>query len=190
MFRTNAVLGATLASTLIGLAVCPRGSGTAPSAGAEAAHRIDWSTVTPFAPIPKEMPAAPSANPEEAGFAREWIQRALLPPGVAVQLAMKIASKNRAADDHWALEMEEELREIIRSKEPNAHVARVFCNSVGCLCYVEPERWSPDKPVAYRELVGERGRKFGLSRSDLDAFVAGPQGTLWELTIVRRPVSP
>lgn len=162
-----------------------------PMSGAEAVREIDWSAIGPGSQIPKQMPASQSDDPVEVGFARQWLERVLIYPE-SPKLALEIVSIHRTPDDLWASRMEKELRAIVRDKAPAAKNTRVFCNSIGCLCYEEEsatdlsERW-----IVYGELLGESGRRLGLGRSDLDA-VAGVmrpgmiQSGRWELTIVRR----
>jgi hypothetical protein len=160
--------------------------------GAEAVRMIDWLAVGAGAPIPYLMPAAASDDPLEAGFARQWLERAVVPANtVSAKLALDIVSERRTPDDHWAYAMEKELREIIRSKLQKSKNSRVFCNAVGCLCYVERDESFLRNPVVYRELLGERGHKFGLAQSDLDATVHPVRpGIPWELTFVKRPRGP
>jgi hypothetical protein len=157
--------------------------------GAEAVRDIDWASLGPASPIPQSMPAvAESEDPLEAGFAHQWIERIYLPESSGWRkLALEIASARRRPDDPWAVKMERELREIVRAKVPAAQNLRVFCNSVGCLCYVEREEREFD-PIVYRALLGERARRFGLQRSDLDAVIdLAKPAPHWELTVVKRP---
>jgi hypothetical protein len=162
--------------------------------GAEAVRAIDWTSVAPNSPIPVLMPSAQSEDPVEAGFAPQWVQRAMWPPeSPERKLALVIVSKRRTPDDLWAQAMEKELRAIVHEKvDSEAAISRVFCNSAGCLCYVERDG-SPLHPGSvFRELLGARGQKFGLQRSDLDAFRVDASDTrswVWELTLVKRPTA-
>ena len=171
--------------------VASYGTAQSPMSGAEAVRMIDWIALGAGAPIPDLMPTAQSDDPLDAGFARQWVERAVVPANsVSSKLALEIVSKHRTPDDHWAYAMEKELREIIRTKVHKFRNSRVFCNSVGCLCYVERDESFLRNPVVYRELLGERGHKFGLALSDLDATVHPVRpGMPWELTFVRRPVA-
>jgi hypothetical protein len=66
-------------------------------------------------------------------------------------------SKRRSADDDWAQAMEKELREIIRTKLPVSRNSRVFCNSIGCLFFVERRGSLVKSAVIYRQLLGKGG---------------------------------
>lgn len=155
--------------------------------GAEAVREIDWNSLGPSSPIPEQMPTTPSDDPVEAGFARQWVERVEAPGDFpSKKLALAIVSAHRAPNDLWASGMEKELRDIIRTKVPTAKNARVFCNSVGCLCYVERDESSLRQPIVYLALLGDRGRKWGLDRTDLDAIEHMQRPDIpWELTIVR-----
>jgi hypothetical protein len=159
--------------------------------GAEAVRSIDWQAVDANSPIPFLMPTAQSEDPVEAGFAPQWVQRAMWPPeSPERKLALVIVSKRRTPDDLWAQAMEKELRAIVHEEvasEPP--ISRVFCNSAGCLCYVERDGSPLVAGSVFRELLGARGQKFGLQRSDLDAFRVDASDTrswVWELTLVKR----
>jgi len=165
----------------------------APLGSAAAVHAIDWESLETGSPIPHSMPASQSDDPLAAGFARQWVQRALMPAESPERiLALAIVSKRRASDDLWAQAMEKELRTIVHEKfDLQPTISRVFCNSFGCLCYVERDGAPLDKQSVLRELVGERGRKFGLQKSDVDVvWTDAGHGDpfVWELTLVRRPV--
>ena len=155
---------------------------------------VDWNAIGPGSPIPEHMPAAQqSDDPLEAGFARQWIERVENPPwpdNLWRNLALAIASQRRTPGDQWASLMEKELREILRNKVHTGRNSRVFCNSLGCLCYVERDEQFAKDPIVYMELVGNSSPKFGLQRSDLDATVHPRRpGIPWELTILKRPAS-
>jgi hypothetical protein len=163
------------------------------TSGAEAEQTVDWTSVKAHSPIPNTLPTGPSDDPLEAGFAAEWIKRSLDYPGNASQrqLALGIVSRHRTANDRWAIGMEEQLREIISTTVQNVAVSRVFCNGIGCLCYVQLDgnRGIPLEVIP--ELLGPKGRKFGIQRSDLEAVVIGDYpDTPWQLTIVKRPKIP
>jgi hypothetical protein len=87
--------------------------------------------------------------------------------------------------------MDNALREIVHDKVPSPMNLRVFCNSIGCLCYVEPGPEPSTKAIVYGELLGETGQKLGITKGELDAIVfpggPSPAATAWELTVVRRP---
>jgi hypothetical protein len=137
--------------------------------GAEAIRVIDWIAVGAGAPIPDLMPATQSDDPVEAGFARQWVERAVFPiaDSVSFRLALEIVSKHRTRDDHWAYAMEKQLRGVIQAKVPNSRNARVFCNSIGCLCYTEWDESFLKTPIIYGELRGETGQRVGLEPSDV-----------------------
>jgi hypothetical protein len=157
--------------------------------GSEAVRQIDWNTLGPGSPIPEQMPASQSDDPVEAGFARQWIERVEAPGDFPwKKLALEIASAHRPPNDLWASGMEKELRDIIRTKVPTGKNARVFCNSVGCLCYVERDEPFVLQSIVYRALLGDRGRKWGLDRTHLDAIEHVRRPDIpWELTVVKRP---
>jgi hypothetical protein len=178
--------------------------------GAQALRAIDWNTVKTGDPIPASMPTSFSDDPVEAGFAPQWIQRALAPDpascssgdngnapdtACARTLAWVIASKHRSEDDRWSYEFERELRHLIHNRSAERPtISRVFCNSVGCLCYVERSGRPSDPPpldqqIIYHELLGEPGRRFGIGVKDLNLVRSDPYDHhfAWELTLVRRP---
>jgi hypothetical protein len=157
--------------------------------GEGANDTIDWDAVGVYAPIPAQVPSALSEDPAEAGFPREWIERAL-PPTIFARsnLAVAIASLRRSPDDSWARAMESSLREIIRNRVTTATRSRVFCNSIGCLCYVERAESLSGNPIVYSELIRAGKQRFGIEPSDLDAATHSPKpGTAWELTVIKRP---
>jgi hypothetical protein len=160
--------------------------------GAEAVREIDWSVVRPGSRIPEQMPNGKSDDPLEVGFARQWLER-VIPSAPRTEpwrtLALEILTTHRSSNDHWAEGMEKELRELVRASGGGGKGSRVFCNSVGCLCYVERNESTTD-PVVLRELRGETGRKFGLTASDSDFEMGVIEGSQWELTFVRRPHEP
>ena len=164
----------------------------APLGSAAPVHAIDWESLETGSPIPHAMPALQSDDPLAAGFARQWVQLALVPAESPERiLALAIVSKRRASDDLWAQSMEKELRTIVHEKfDLRPTISRVFCNSVGCLCYLERDGAPMDEQSVLRELLGERGRKFGLRRSDVDVVrtdAGHGNPFVWELTLVRRP---
>jgi hypothetical protein len=196
MSESGRLRGAVIALLVCAIADSPAMIAQSVMSGKEA-NAIDWETVKPFSPIPGAMPADSSDDPLQAGFAVEWIERSLgsqkdsgsIPPGLKLTLA--IASQRRTPDDRWAYEMEQKLRDIIRTKFQSRRtpIARVFCNAVGCLCYLQGE------DVAQfdisEELIGQTGHQFGIHRSDLNTVgiirTPGPQDKKWWLTIVKRP---
>jgi len=159
--------------------------------GAAAVQSIDWNSVGPGAPIPRAMPMADSDDPVEAGFAPEWIRRAVAYPFSTPsqrEFALAVVAEHRTADDRWAREFEAALREIVRGKVRMPTVARVFCNSVGCLCYVQAG--NPfDSPLVYTALHGQGvQQRFGITPADVDVLQSFKDPNApWELTFVRRP---
>jgi hypothetical protein len=109
-----------------------------------------------------------------------------------------IVSNPRLPGDPWAEAMESELRELVHEKYGNKPVTfRVFCNSIGCLCYVDQHRPPDDRfgllfklPI-YQELHGERGKRLGIEVRDVNSawYYSYGQQVAWELTIVRHPAS-
>ncbi len=169
------------------------GSTAAPLTGAEAERSIAWSTVGKGDAIPAVMPTSRSANSLEAGFAHEWVERSVRPlPGgdEAAPLMLRIMSEPRAPDDAWANEVEHYLSEFIRTQVDvqAPTVSRVFCNSVGCLCYLErtgsPLTWL----MISNALMSPAASEFGTKQLGITTFEHPPRhGTKWELTIVTRP---
>jgi hypothetical protein len=162
--------------------------------GAQAVPQIDWQSVTLGSPIPRPMPVAASDDPSEAGFARQWIERALPPP--ARNLASAIVARHRTPEDTWGYDSERELRQFIQTKVATVTptISRVFCNSVGCLVYLERRGAFLDYRIVYNSLLGEMGHKLALRPQDgiEDARGEPPPGSddssrwSWELTLVRR----
>lgn len=128
-------------------------AGRSPAAAAPAsraarkADSIDWQTVEHGSPIPHQLPVVADADTGvAAGFAPQWIQRSITqwPPSIQdpdlpAKLVQRIANGARRADDQWAHEVANRLRESLRTNG-NADVlryARVFCGAQGCLCYFE-----------------------------------------------------
>ena len=110
--------------------VASSGIAQAPRSGAEAVRIIDWNALGPGSPIPGVMPIADSDDPLEAGFARQWLERALDPGRPPLGgLALEIVSKRRTPGDPWAYGMSKELWAIVRSKGHGPTISRVFCNS-------------------------------------------------------------
>ena len=168
--------------------VCAPGAAQAPVSGAEAVREIDWTAVSIGSPIPELMPAAESDDPMEAGFVGQWVERAISDTNDMYKPTMEIISKHRGPEDHWAEAMDQELRQIVTSKIRKPMNTRVFCNSVGCLCYVERHEEYVLDSIVYRELLGEKGRKLGIKATDLYSYIhIHSPGTPWELTTVRRP---
>jgi hypothetical protein len=163
-----------------------------PPSPAKAAAEIDWNSVTVLSAIPESMPAQSSDDPVEAGFAREWIERSVLPAvdDTSKSLVMKIATLRRNPNDKWAISTESALRQLIGSTVPHAKHPRVFCNAVGCLVYVERDlRRIPLSAIVATEHSGPRGRELGIKKEDLGHLIHavwGP-GIPWELTVIRRP---
>jgi hypothetical protein len=169
---------------LLGVAL-PSDSAQVPLSGADAVRAIDWSSVYIGSAIPESMPTADAYDAVDAGFAREWLERALLAGRPSLSgLALDIVSKRRTVDDRWADGMTSELRGLVHSKLQKASAARVFCNAVGCLFYFEIDPL-PD-PLFGRELLEEMKRKFGLNLVDFDSAWGA---SAWELTVIRRPVT-
>ena len=131
------------------------------SIGVQAVATIDWNKVGPGSPIPHLMPAVDADTAIEAGFAPQWLERALWPDrahGVqlvasttykvprdeevsilAADRALQITKLQRLPEDTWVHEVSRKLRETARI-HADAYVqryTRVFCSSGGCICYWE-----------------------------------------------------
>jgi len=189
--RPSAIL--TVITTLLAwtLSVTASGQPSPARSGAAAVRSIAWNSVGPGAPIPAAIPVADSDDPVESGFAPDWIRRALaypFSPPSQREFALAVVAKHRAADDRWAHEFEEELREIIGEGLRMPTVWRVFCNSVGCLCYVQAGN-PLDNPLLYTALHGQSvQQRFGITLADVDVLRSFKDPNApWELTFVRRP---
>ena len=169
------------------------GSTAAPLTGAEAERSIAWSTVRKGDPIPTLMPTSTSANSLDAGFAPEWVERSVRPFADGEESArsmLSIMSTQRAPDDAWADSVEHYLRAFIRSQVDvqAPTVSRVFCNAVGCLCYVERTGSALTLLMIYGALTSPAASEFGTKQMGITTLRHGRRlGTSWELTIVMRP---
>lgn len=165
-----------------------------PLTGAEAVQAIDWDAVKAGYPIPRSMPTAASDDPVEAGFAPQWAERAFPPrAGGLRDLVLAIVSTKKMANDNWAYGVESHVRDLIRSGiTPPDVVSRVFCNSVGCLCYFERNAWPlPDDVIKQRIITSAWATKFGIRSADIDATATltpmGAEGMYWSLITIKRP---
>ncbi len=151
------------------------------------------------------MPAQESDDPEDAGFARQWAERALAGKpavtfihqgqtleGDALRLALPIVSESKRPDDTWAYGVEYELRTRLQKALGQTGPAplRVFCNAHGCLCYFEGITTSHPLQVAANIMDEPWARDFGIE--PLAQFVTngggtGPQENWWQMMIVTRP---
>ena len=188
-----AIAAVGLAASLAFAIAPPSGGSTAaPVTGAEAEHSIHWSTVGKGDAIPASMPTSRSADALDAGFAPEWVESSVRPfPGgeEAAPLILAIMSEQRAPDDAWADEVEHYLREFIRTQVAGQAptTSRVFCNSVGCLCYLERTGSPLTQLMIYNALRSQAAREFGTKKMGMSIMESAPRGTSWELTIVTRP---
>jgi hypothetical protein len=155
--------------------------------GVDAVRAIDWNTLPAGSRIPTLMPENSSDDPLEAGFAVQWLKNASVDK--MASKAVDIASARRQPNDAWAHRMVQVLRQLIKSEIPDGTHPRVFCNALGCLCYVERDQPTVIWPTVYTSLTGERGRQLGLMADDLDAVVRGVKPGQWELTVISRPSS-
>jgi hypothetical protein len=187
------VVAAAIAASLAFAIEPPSGGSTAaPLTGAEAERSIAWSTVRKGDAIPALMPRSRSADALDAGFAPEWVERSVRPlPGgeESAQLMLGIVSEQRAPDDAWADKVEDYLREFIGTQVDvqAPTTSRVFCNSVGCLCYLErtgsPLTWL----MISKALKSQAASEFGTEQMGMTTMEHAPRpGTSWELTIVTR----
>jgi hypothetical protein len=187
--RAVVTLAAVPLALLLGVPAAP-GAGQAAMSGAEAVRAVDWKAVGLGSSIPSVMPAADSDDPVEAGFARQWVERALDPARALTRaLALQIVSKHRVPGDHWAYGMAKAMGSIIHSeKVPGLTVSRVFCNGVGCLCYVEGALSLERVSGLNGKLLREMREEFGVKGSDIDrAWMGADLEPTWELTVIRRP---
>jgi hypothetical protein len=158
---------------------------------AEVASQIDWNSLPTLSPIPASMPARSSDDPLEVGFAPQWIKR-VVTPGMDESLksrVIKMATLRRDPNDMWALDMERALRQLVHDKVSDTRSSRVFCNSSGCLCYVERNVQFLANPIIFTELKGKEGRELGIRQEDLwfVTHAVRTNGIPWELTVVTKP---
>jgi hypothetical protein len=170
-------------------AVASRGLPQTPMTGADTVQRIDWNSLGVGSPIPESMPTKDSDDPVEAGFASQWVERALMPSQFdADKFALKIVSTPRSPNDMWAYDARVALRTLAHAKVPNGKNTRVFCNSIGCLCYVERDEPDPlHQSLVYEALMAGRGRQAPFGSGDAFArtiHLVHTQGIPWELTVV------
>jgi hypothetical protein len=187
--RAVVTLAAVPLALLLGVPASP-GAGQAPMSGGEAVRAVDWKAVGLGSSIPSVMPTADSDDPVEAGFARQWVERALDPARALTKaLALLIVSKHRVPGDQWAYGMAKAMRSIIHSeKVPGLTVSRVFCNTVGCLCYVEGALSVEPVSNLDGKLLREMDKEFGIKGGDIDRARMGAYlEPTWELTVIRRP---
>jgi hypothetical protein len=183
----------TMLAVLLLEVVASSGTAQAPVSGAEAMRMIDWNSVKPGSPIPRSMPTAPSDDPVEAGFAAQWVERALPPPFSRQAFALAIIAKKRVAGDTWAYGVERQLRELINEQiADRAVVSRVFCNSVGCLCYLERDSDKiPDPNDTILDSLKSGWPAFGIKPKDVNSTVsfsqAGGLPVSWSLIFIQRP---
>jgi hypothetical protein len=191
----NRIVG--LSALVTGFLLAPAFSCGSPSAaplsGAEAERSIAWSTVGKGDPIPALMPTATSANALEAGFSPEWVERSVRPFADGEESArsmLSIMSEQRASDDAWAQSVEHYLREFIQSQidVQAPTVSRVFCNAVGCLCYLERTDSALTHLMIYGALTSPAANEFGTKQMKITTLRHGSRfRTSWELTILMRP---
>jgi hypothetical protein len=200
----------TIITGLVLLSATPEASmssstGAAHLSGAEAVREIDWTSVTSLSPIPNLMPSRSSDDPVEAGFAPQWAERALadsfavpstfrlqrtVPPVLAMPLALKIMSQNGNPQDHWAYAVERHLRKVIRSTiEPeHATISRVFCNALGCLCYLERDHNEVGViiPSILEPLISRDGwaQELGIDPRDAYRLPIGTSNKFWMLIYI------
>lgn len=171
------------------------GDTTQPTTGSDVAQNIDWESITPGAAIPTAMPTGRSDDPVRAGFSPEWVRRAVAPLHFSPsELVLAISTQSRMPDDRWAYAVEDQMREVIRKKlggiaQP---ISRVFCNSVGCLAYVESTRSElPHKAISviFENLMA--ASEFGIRQSDLKATTSSTtrdgNAVYWVLVCFERP---
>ena len=187
-----AVVAVAITASLAFAIEPPSGSSpAAPLTGAEAERSIVWNMVGKGDPIPALMPTSRSANSLDAGFAPEWVERSvrLVQGGEeSARLMLRIMSELRAPDDAWADMVEHYLREFIHTRvdAQAPTISRVFCNSVGCLCYLERTGSPLTQLMIYEALRSQAASEFGTKQMDMTIVDRAPPGRRWELTIIIR----
>lgn len=146
------------------------------------------------------MPVADADTAIDSGFAPQWIERSITewPPSVQdpnlpAKEVLRIAKGARRPDDRWAREVDNRLRDTMRSNG-SADVlryARVFCGSEGCLCYFE----TPDTPsldpyehmrsALLHALLDSNGWGHALGIDPANVHEVGETG-VWELIYILR----
>jgi hypothetical protein len=166
--------------------------GQAPTSGADAVRNVDWASMRFGSPIPETFPTADSDDPVEAGFARQWFELFRQAPDQeqTIALPLRIVSSPRNPSDQWSYKARAMLRDLLSAEIPKGRNARVFCNDIGCLCYVERddgERASRWVPVIYTKLKGGIWREAPFGPRDTFGYVVHPSRSphvFWELTII------
>jgi len=174
--------------------------GQVPTSGGDAVRNVDWVNIRNWSPIPETFPTADSDDPVEAGFARQWLEQVLQPrkEDRSDQLILTIVSTPRNPNDQWSYKARAALRDLVRTDVPDGRNARVFCNQLGCLCYVERGDLGWDlRPTVYTKLKTARGREAPFGSHDTFSSVVRPSSSPtphahvpWELTVVIHGAEP
>jgi hypothetical protein len=176
-------------------------------APAAKANPIDWRTVENGSPIPHQLPVVADADTGlAAGFAPQWIQRAITPwppmmadPDLPAKLVQRIANGERRAGDQWAHEVASRLRDSLRihGNADTQRYTRIFCGSQGCLAYFETrsdsssvEAYDHARSGLLHAMLDDNGwgKAFGITAANVGEV--GETG-VWELVYIVRgkPVS-
>jgi hypothetical protein len=169
--------------------------------GVQAATVIDWDTVEASGPMPRSLPTRSAADAIDAGFPREWFERAFGDVTIdslidrhhknstvkVLPLIDRIISHSKAPGDLWANYAESDLRTLIRqnAEADGELVSRVFCSDPGCIVYLERARSAPRAMTAILSaLVDEpRTSQYGIGERNIFLSGAGP----WNLIVISRP---
>lgn len=150
--------------------------------GLLASRSINWDTVKRGYPIPRAMPSSDSDDPLDAGFAIEWVVRALNSATGPVNgsdpmrregldarsFAALVISEFKRPDDSWAYGLEYEVRQFVESElRPGPDtVIRQFCNAHGCLFYFEGMSRGVLSTVTGAFLSNPQLRQYGIGLRD------------------------
>jgi len=157
---------------------------------------LDWQQIHFGSAMPRSLPVAEADEAIKAGFPKEWALRALSLGALASarDQYLKIISEKRSPGDDWAYGIEHDIWSAIkiRQRSESDPIARVFCNGVGCLIYLEHRgraQTSAGSDLA-RSLQRDSlwSAKFGLTSTSTQLWGGTLRDQLnWSLIIVLRP---
>jgi hypothetical protein len=175
------------------------------AAAAIGAGSIDWTLVGDSSPIPRAMPANESDDPYRAGFARQWVEQSLKnrtaffgreagsPLLDPKPFLLEVVSEPKNPDDSWPYGVEYELRRIVEQQShesPAPEVTRIFCNSHGCLVYLEFEgdKMANISAIPSAILKSSWRKDFGIEKSNVFVLLGRQEEPKikWQLFLVHR----
>jgi hypothetical protein len=150
------------------------------------------------------MPTSISADPVEAGFAPQWAERSLDPHFASLRGVLAVMANKKRSGDSWPYALEDHLRQVIKMafEKDSPTVSRVFCNSVGCLVYMErtnsQTRVAPGWFATWQQVVKspDWAKTSGVDQTRIDITstsgfpVSADQYTDWILVYLPRAAAP